>query len=205
MALHGLRPGDHRGQAMSTLDVHVQKCTQCAWEITLSGADAEERGLVAWMAHVAALHVDRYRAARDAVWERWSRLMAEEALEADRQRCAETGHGGTYDFTSDGEPVCSQCGGTITVEWMKAYYEAHGHTVRITEDGKGIVIGSATHHEEKPPSEGETPDVVIARLIKTATDGFAPVLQQLSVLVGRMLEPPAEHRDHLRDKLGGKD
>lgn len=187
---------------MSTLDVHVQKCTRCAWEISLSGADAEERGLVAWMAHVAALHIDGYRAARDAVWERWSRLMAEEAVERDRQTCAQAGHGGMIEYSSDGEPMCPRCGGVITLEWVKEYYESRGHTVRITEDGKGIIVGSGIFREEKPPTEGETPDVVLKRLLQTVGDGIAPVLQQLTLLVSRMLEPPAEHRDHLRNKLG---
>lgn len=189
---------------MSELDVHVQKCLRCRWEITLSGRDAYERCLVAWVAHVAALHPDEYLDARKTLEERWAVKWARQWRDDNRRHeqwlCAEEGHS-TIEY-GDGRARCTHCEALITVEWLKGHYEAQGHEVKITEDGKGIIVGSGIFREEKPPTKGETPDVVLKRLLKTVGNDLAPVLQQLTVLVGRMLEPPAEHRDHLRDKLG---
>lgn len=145
---------------MSELDVHVQQCTRCRWDISLSGTDAYERGLVAWLAHVAALHPDDYHDARRALEERWAAKWAREWQAGNRRQeqwlCAEEGHS-EIEYTHDSQPMCARCGATITVDWLKGHYEAHGHEVRITEDGNGVVVSSANLNSKKPekcPDDG---------------------------------------------------
>lgn len=174
---------------MSELDVHVQKCLRCRWEITLSGRNAYERCLVAWVAHVAALHPNEYLDARKVLEERWAAKWARQ-WQADNRRheqwlCAEEGHS-EIEYTHDSEPTCTRCGATITIEWLKEHYEARGHQVRFTEDGNSLVIGSVNNRH--PRDGGKAPDVVIAPQIKALVDGFEPVLRQVNALVKAMLK-----------------
>jgi hypothetical protein len=220
VALLRLRPSDPGGTSMSPLDVHVQKCGECRWEISLSGEDAGERGLVTWVAHVAALHPARYRAARWALLDLLSLTEPPDAAEQQRTRqwlCAQGGHGGSW-TTAAGMPLqCDDCGGIITIDWLKAHYEAQGLTVKVV--GDQVIVSSEGHgwHEPriKPPDEGETADVgakpyptelheQAAKLSQVVADGLRPVLEQAALLVAKMLEPPIEHAEHLRDKLNGK-